>query len=331
MPSLSEQSHVELIFNAPIWLNVSAGTLTDYNVVIYKIDNRHFHAENYDIDVADADLELFSLLATEIPVKHIQPLYRRGFKVAPNPLPNNIFVKTPSLAYYDFDASIARTVMDEVKVLEQLKFFPHPNVASYHGCLLKGNRITGLVFTRYVMSLNDRLKGTKKGTMPLPTIREINNWCRDIENGLNHLHGLGFVHQDLDPRNVMLDTNDRAIIIDFDSCQREGHFLGPKSHGTPPWILEQAPRGKLSDRRYDIESLRVIRKYLEASRAFAGPDGLLYSPVAPPQSEPTRPETVIRHHVIKEGEKRKRDEVEVIDLVTPEEKPDEHVNKKQRA
>ena len=42
------------------------------------------------------------------------------------------------------------------------------------------------------------------------------------QNGLDHLHNLGLNHNDINPANIMLDKEDVPIIIDFNSCQREG-------------------------------------------------------------------------------------------------------------
>lgn len=54
----------------------------------------------------------------------------------------------------------------------------------------------------------------------------------DSKAGLNWLHSLGLVHDDINPKNIMLDDDGHAIIIDFDSCASSG----TKSRGgTPGW------------------------------------------------------------------------------------------------
>ena len=40
----------------------------------------------------------------------------------------------------------------------------------------------------------------------------------DVMAGLDFLHGIGLVHDDISPQNIMLDDGGRAVIIDFDSC-----------------------------------------------------------------------------------------------------------------
>ena len=50
--------------------------------------------------------------------------------------------------------------------------------------------------------------------------------------GLDFLHSIGLVHDDINPHNIMLDDGGRAVIIDFDSCVP----LGSRSRGgTPGW------------------------------------------------------------------------------------------------
>lgn len=50
-----------------------------------------------------------------------------------------------------------------------------------------------------------------------------------IESGIRHMHSLGLVHNDINPSNIMIDSADRPVIIDFDSCKQEGEKLGVKS------------------------------------------------------------------------------------------------------
>lgn len=44
--------------------------------------------------------------------------------------------------------------------------------------------------------------------------------------GIQHLHSLGLVHNDVNPANNMVDEDGTAVLIDFDSCRRVGESLG---------------------------------------------------------------------------------------------------------
>jgi len=53
---------------------------------------------------------------------------------------------------------------------------------------------------------------------------DYNHILEGVESGIRHLHSLGFVHNDINPSNIML-YNDTAVIIDFGSCRRQGEDL----------------------------------------------------------------------------------------------------------
>ncbi|KAG5991209.1 hypothetical protein E4U52_003907 [Claviceps spartinae] len=72
-----------------------------------------------------------------------------------------------------------------------------------------------------------------------------------IERGIRHLHSLGIVHNDINPRNVMFDELDRPIIIDFDSWQREGQKLGYKA-GTLDWRIEGTEYARFENDFYGL-------------------------------------------------------------------------------
>jgi serine/threonine protein kinase len=76
---------------------------------------------------------------------------------------------------------------------------------------------------------------------------------RDIEAGVEYMHKLGLVHGDLNPTNIMFD-GDSAVIIDFESCKKQGEKLGAKG-GTPGWDLADAEYAR---RENDLYSLSLI-------------------------------------------------------------------------
>jgi serine/threonine protein kinase len=113
----------------------------------------------------------------------------------------------------------------ETRICEIVKKHPHPNIARYFGCVVQKDRIVGLCLAKYHMTLEDKLNGD------LPVPRDI---LKGIERGLNHLHNLGLIHNDINPSNIMFKANDDTpIIIDFDSCGKEGDKL--VKAGTMGW------------------------------------------------------------------------------------------------
>lgn len=204
--------------------------------------------------------ELAGLEPIMIPTD-LWPLFNPKFVQAPQPLPENSYIKRPSLLGSGNNPAgqhLSEQVLNEVEVCEILAKHPHSNVAQYLGCLVEGDRVTGLCFARYHMTLTDRVKSGA------PFDREA--CLRGIEDGIDHLHGLGLVHNDVNPRNIMVDSDgSNPVIIDFDSCRPEGQELGCKA-GTPDWAAEGITH---ANRENDLYGLSKIKEFLGRG-GFAG-------------------------------------------------------------
>jgi serine/threonine protein kinase/tetratricopeptide (TPR) repeat protein len=85
--------------------------------------------------------------------------------------------------------------------------------------------------------------------------------ARQVCAGLEEAHGLGVVHRDLKPQNIMLDEDGNARIMDFGiarsltgkSITGAGTFIG-----TPDYVSPEQAEGKDVDQRSDIYSLGVM-------------------------------------------------------------------------
>jgi serine/threonine protein kinase len=144
---------------------------------------------------------------------------------------------------------LSKQILDEAKICEIIRKHPHPNIAEYMGCIEENGSIRGLCFAKYTMDLVQRVQ-TRRSL-------DTDIYLRGIENGIHHLHRLGMVHNDINPRNIMIDEDDKPIIIDFDSCRLEGEELGKP--GTPGWAIEDA---RFAKQENDFYGLSVIKKYL---------------------------------------------------------------------
>lgn len=90
-----------------------------------------------------------------------------------------------------------------------------------------------------------------------------------IEDGVEHLHRLGLVHNDLKPSNIMVDGDGATpVIIDFDSCRREGEKLGLK-WGTRGWAKEGITH---ANRENDLYGLAKIKEFLMKRGGSEGKD-----------------------------------------------------------
>ncbi|OBT48775.1 hypothetical protein VE00_00728 [Pseudogymnoascus sp. WSF 3629] len=206
-------------------------------------------------EINPADLELIP-----IPTSQIWPLFPETYTRAPSPLPQNSYVKRPSLLFYgDTDASteLSTLILDEAKACEILRVNPHPNIAQYLGCKVDGGRITGLCFVKYGETLLERVS---KG----PDAFDADLCLRGIRSGIQHLHELGLIHCDINPANILMsgDGDDTPIIIDFDSCRREGEHLGLKA-GTRGWTREDF---KFATAEIDQYGLSMVEDFLRSTK-----------------------------------------------------------------
>lgn len=88
-------------------------------------------------------------------------------------------------------------------------------------------------------------------------------WIRDVARGLAAVHAQGLVHGDISPRNILVDSDDRARLIDFGMASTDGDPLG----GTRPFLAPEAATGV--DVRTDVYSLGKTLEWL-LERAGAG-------------------------------------------------------------
>lgn len=208
-----------------------AGTL-----VVYRDGRDVYHATSKARGTASSELTM-QLVTSKIPIPTVacRPRFPLTSTRAPDPLPFNIYVKQPSLISYDrvlkgdLPNSISDGLLVEAQVYELLRQNPHPNLARYLGCRTLGDDIDGLCLPRYGTTLMQaanprsfmkrKLSATRQGL----GLGDYGHMLDAIESGLKHMHSLGLVHNDVNPRNIMRDGDD-WVLIDFGSCRRMGEL-----------------------------------------------------------------------------------------------------------
>eukprot|EP00171_Calliarthron_tuberculosum_P004802 IDg4802t1 len=136
--------------------------------------------------------------------------------VASNPSAVDAYVKKPRISLYMGNNSVATLMSREAQICELLKLHPHPNIVEYRGVVYDGEaRITGLCLKKYQTTLFIRV--TRAAKQPL----KVDAWLAGIRRAIDHLHSLGFCHNDVMPGNIMLDEDDNAVLIDFDAADAD--------------------------------------------------------------------------------------------------------------
>lgn len=232
-----------------LWDIADGDLVYGYTKVILKKGDDFYHARTFER--LGSAINVDKLKPILIPNQEIMPPYSTALTRAPTPLPGKCYVKYSSLLNYDSDLPVGRRpadlVLAEAKICEILRQFPHPNIAYYIGCLSLGGRISALCFSKYKSTLADLLQDE---TQPLgPEI------CDGIRSGIQHIHHLGYSHNDINPYNIMSKSDGTPVIIDFDSCVPIGEKLG-KAGGWEDEIYEFACQGN------DYSALRKIEEII---------------------------------------------------------------------
>jgi serine/threonine protein kinase len=206
------------------------------------------------------------------------PEVQPSWTVASSKPSSSCYIKTPSLFDYACTPDLERRILREVETCEVLRKHPHPNVASYRGCLETRGRVSGLCFKRYASTLADKVNPehlNKSAFLlsgrPLVEDAMMKAQLDGILAGIQHLHSLGLVHNDITPANIMLDEDDGTwVITDFDSCRRVGEGL--RDTGTKRTYGWHDPAVAVSSEKNDLDAFSELRTWLFGSSA----DGFLF-------------------------------------------------------
>lgn len=130
----------------------------------------------------------------------------------------------PIYEFFDNDDEfLARLLLSEAAIMEQISRHPHPNIIRYHGVRIRQSRITGLVLDKHENTL---LENSRRGVA-----LDKETCLAALESAVAHLHSLGLAYKDINPENVMVSADGAPVFIDFDSCQVFGKRL--MTQGTP--------------------------------------------------------------------------------------------------
>ncbi|CAG8288514.1 unnamed protein product [Penicillium salamii] len=172
----------------------------------------------------------------------IWPLPETDLRKAPDLLTPNVYIKRPRLEMYS-------------QVLEELSQHPHPNLIRYHGCRVVNGHFTGVVLERHPHDLEAYVE---RGHKTIDTT----SFMAALESAIQHLHGLGWAHNDLKPSNILVSEAGFPILIDLEGCQKLGTVL-KYIRGSEDWIEGNIESYNTSKTQHDIFALGKIREWLE--------------------------------------------------------------------
>ena len=144
----------------------------------------------------------------------------------------------------------------------------HPNIVAIHDFALHdGNPYIAMEFVQGV-SLSDALARDMK-FQPAEAAYIV----RQLLDALECAHGLGIVHRDVKPANILLLPGGRVKVTDFGISHIESSHLTHSGAviGTPSYMSPEQCRGENVDRRSDIFSTgAVLYQLVTGERPFPG-------------------------------------------------------------
>ncbi|KAK3718049.1 hypothetical protein LTR37_005475 [Vermiconidia calcicola] len=245
-----------------VWTKQDGKPVFDYTTISAYVEGVAYVGKLYQPPHQVDETDVLNSLEP-VPPQCIRPEFPENFTLASEVDPAVHYLKAPSFTYDDCrpgNTFVADCVLNEVSVLERLKAKPHPNLASYHGCVVKDGLITHICSERYPASLAEHVNS---GINEEQETRLLSS----IEAGIGHLHALGLAHNDINPDNICIDADGNAVVLDFDGCLPFGEKLSEETAGI------MASKLSLSNRMNDlIHGLGSVEEFLRLGCDGEHPD-----------------------------------------------------------
>lgn len=210
--------------------------------------------------------------------------------------------------YYAADPAFIERFKLEARAMARLS---HPNIITVHDAGEENGRL--YIIMEYISG------GTLKQRMAAGIqMRDITRIIREIASALSYAHGMGIVHRDIKPVNVLMDTNGRAVLSDF-GIAKVLATSAALTHagagvGTPEYMSPEQCRGTPVDARTDIYALGVMLYEMltghtpfEADNYTALAHSHIYEPVPPPSRLNPRISPAVQSVILKALEKSPAD------------------------
>jgi len=167
------------------------------------------------------------------------------------------------------DREFVRGFLNEARTAGKLN---HPNVVRVHDFGEAG----GVYYfsMEYVNGQTVEEVLGRDGKIPVKRALEM---TRQVADALNHAHGLGIIHRDVKPQNIMVDRRGQVKLTDLGLARaNRGKSTddGPIM-GTPYYMAPEIARDRRYDQRSDLYSLGASLYHMVTGRVpFDGPDSI---------------------------------------------------------
>ena len=139
--------------------------------------------------------------------------------------PQDCYLKSPNVSVWNGSKIVAELMLAEARVNQTFLAEPHVNLGTYLGCILHKDRIVQLTFPYYLKTLSDRvIRAKQEGSDCFPA-NEQETCLNGIKTAVRHIHFMGYARNDISACNILFDRNEKAVLIDLDSCALIGEPL----------------------------------------------------------------------------------------------------------
>lgn len=161
----------------------------------------------------------------------------------------------------------AQRFREEIRTLARLS---HPGIVAFHE-VIQDDAGDPILVMQYIEGCSLR-EWQENHT---PTVRQSAEIVARIADAMDYAHREGFIHRDLEPRNIILDADERPHVTDFGLALHESHQSGRRGEtaGSMAYMSPEQVRGEADwmDGRADIWALGVILyELLTGRRPFRG-------------------------------------------------------------
>lgn len=149
---------------------------------------------------------------------------------------------------------------DEIEIYKKLRSIHHQSLAKVVETVVYENSLYAVL--KYVDGITLREYVEQSGALDDETAKDI---AIQICEGLSVLHGNSIIHRDINPNNIIITDDGKAVIIDFGICRFEKDNQGCDTQilGTHGYAAPEQYGFHQTSEKSDIYSLGVLLNFMK--------------------------------------------------------------------